>query len=614
MTPSARRSTVAIPYARPHLYRVLSTAVRPRPPTTVSTWADRYRILTTKGSGEPGLWRTDRTPYLREIMDALSAHHPAQRIVLKFASQTGKTEAGLGWLGYVMDHAPAPMLVVLPTLEVRKRWVKQRLDPMLTECPRLATLFDARRKRDSANAEDMKDFPGGLLVIGGANSAASLASMPIKYVLCDEVDRFPWEVGKEGDPLGLIDERTKTFPRRKVVLVSTPTIAGESRIDDEYQASDQREYQVPCPHCGQYQTLVWTQADGEHSLQRHHATGGVSYRCTHCQARIEEHHKPIMLRCGRWVPRHPNRPVRGYWLSGLYSPLGLGFTWSEILAQWEDARGDTAKLKRFVNTTLGECWVEEGDSVEPLSLIARLEEFPARVPASVRTAGVDVQKDRLEVTVVDWGAGEEAWFHDHLILPGDTALAPVWDDLGELLHALRVQAAVVDSGYNASLVYAFCASRAWCYPGKGMDGPGRPIVEDERRRLQRLRHKHRRGAAVYVLGVDQAKALLYARLKLRDHGPGYVHFPRAPAFDDEYFAQLAAEKLVTKFRGNRAYSEWIKTRSRNEALDCAVYALAALRLSGQTPTQPLPAPTAAVPAPPRPIPVRSGFAKDGWGF
>jgi len=226
MTVPARRSRTPIPHARRHFYALLARSVRPRPLTTVSAWSDKYRILTSKGSGEPGQWRTDRTPYLREILDSLSVNSPAQRIVLMFAAQLGKTEVGLNWIGYVMQHAPGPMLTVLPTLEVRKRWVRQRLDPLLTETPVIRALFDARRARDAGNAEDMKDFPGGMLVIGGANSPASLASMPIRYVLCDEVDRFPWEVGQEGDPLGLIDERTKTFPRRKVLLVSTPTVKG----------------------------------------------------------------------------------------------------------------------------------------------------------------------------------------------------------------------------------------------------------------------------------------------------------------------------------------------------------------------------------------------------
>lgn len=496
---------------------------------------------------------------------------------------THNTEVGLNWIGYVMDHAPGPMLVVLPTLEVRKRWVRQRLDPLLNATPALREIFDARSKRDAGNAEDMKDFPGGLLVIGGANSPASLASMPIRYVLCDEVDRFPWEAGREGDPLGLIDERTKTFPRRKVMLVSTPTTAGLSRIDDEYMASDRREYQVPCPHCGTHQVLRWRRADGEYSLTRHEATGAVWYRCADCDGRIEEHHKPALLAAGRWVAEHPGRPVRGYALNGLYSPIGLGYTWAELLTQWADAHGDTAKLKRFVNTTLGEVWEEEGDSLDPLHLMGRIEDYPDARLGGLRVVGVDVQKDRLELTVADIGAGEEIWVQDHLILPGDTALAPVWADLGDELAALRPDACAIDTGYNTSLVNAFAATRAWVWPVKGMPGPNRPIVEDELRRRQRLRHKRRKGAPIYLVGVDQAKALIYARVKIQAPGPGYIHFPSRPAFDDEYFAQLAAEKLITKVRGTRAHAEWVQTRARNEALDCMVYVLAAARLCGKDP-------------------------------
>lgn len=576
-----RQSMTPVPHARRHFYEVLARSCRQRPVTTVSAWADKYRILTSKGSGEPGLWRTERVPFAREPMDCLSASSPVQRIVLMFAAQMTKTEIGLNWIGYVMQHAPAPMLVVLPTLEVRKRWVRQRLDPLLNETPAIRSLFDARRSRDASNAEDMKDFPGGMLVIGGANSPASLASMPIRYVLCDEVDRFPWEVGQEGDPLGLIDERTKTFPRRKVLLVSTPTVKGASRIEGEYEKSDQRQYHVPCPHCGEYQALRWKHGDGSYGIRHSETTGRVWYACHHCGAEIEEHHKPEMLAHGRWIARYPERAVRGYHISGLYSPLGLGFTWAELWQKWQEAHGDTANLKRFVNTTLGESWEEQGDSIEDIALIARLEEYPIKPPIVLVTAGVDVQKDRLEITVDGWGAGEECWTLDHIILGGDTARAEVWDELSETLADAGVQFAAIDSGYNTSMVYAFVEKRRWCVAVKGVTGMGRPLIEDEKKRKQRLRTRRKKGIAVEPLGVDQGKALVYSRLKLLQPGAGFVHFPSEAAFDDEYFAQLAAEKLVTKIKGTRPFQEWVQTRPRNEALDCKVYSLAAMRLSGK---------------------------------
>lgn len=575
----ARRSSIPLPHALPHLYSRLGKSIKPRPPTTISDWADAHRVLTSKGSAEPGQWRTDRTPYLREIMDALSTTSQVQRIVLMFAAQLGKTEVGLNWLGYVMHHSPGPMLTVLPTLEVAERWAMQRLTPMLNETPALQDLFDARRSRDSANSKYIKDFPGGMLVVGGANSPASLASMPIRYVLCDEVDRFPWEVGQEGDPLGLIDERTKTFPRRKVLLVSTPTVKSISRIESEYEHSDMREYHVPCPHCGQYQVLRWRHDDGAYGLRHNKETGETYYGCRHCGERIDEHHKTTMLARGKWIPQQPGRAVRGYRLSGLYSPIGLGFTWPEIWAKWEDAHGDTANLKRFINTTLGESWEEQGDSVEDISLISRLEDYKGKLPIIIRTAGVDIQKDRIEASIVGWGVGEEAWLLDHVIVPGDTALPYVWDDLHDELLALGVQFAAIDSGFNASMVYSFCEKRKWAVPIKGVSGMNRPLVEDDKKRAHRLRARRKRGTQIEPIGVDGGKALIYARLKIQMPGAGYIHFPREAAFDDEYFSQIAAEKLVKKIKNGRPIQEWVQTRPRNEALDCLVYALAAVRIS-----------------------------------
>jgi phage terminase large subunit GpA-like protein len=362
------------------MYGVLASAVRPRPLLHVSEWADAHRVLTSKSSALAGRWKTDRTPYLREIMNDLSATSPVQRVVLKFGAQLGKTEVGLNWIGYVMSHAPGPMLVVVPTLEVRKRWKKQRLDPLLAETPILRDLLGSLRMRDASNSEDFIDFPGGVLVLAGANSPASLASMPIRYVLCDEVDRFPWEVGQEGDPLGLIEERTKTFVRRKILLVSTPTIDGASRIDAEFEASDQREYHVPCPHCGEFQVLRWQHDDGRLGLAYLEDTGQVAYVCSACGSLIDERHKTQMLERGRWVPRFPGRPVHGYSLSGLYSPLGMGFSWSEIWAQWKNSQGDSAKVKRFFNTTLGIAWREEGESLEELSLLSLRDDYPEKLP------------------------------------------------------------------------------------------------------------------------------------------------------------------------------------------------------------------------------------------
>jgi phage terminase large subunit GpA-like protein len=470
--------------------------------------------------------------------------------------------------------------------------------------PGMRELIDSRRKRDSSNSKDLKDFPGGILVLGGANSPASLASMPIRYVLCDEVDRFPWEVGQEGDPLGLIDERTKTFPRRKVLLVSTPTVKGQSRIEAEYLASDQREYYVPCPDCGEYQVLRWRRENSDYGLVHSASTGTVWYACEHCGVMIPEHAKTQMLARGQWIPKYPGRPTRGYHISGLYSPLGLGFTWAELWQQWQDAHRDTSNLKRFINTTLGELWEEQGDTLDNVSLFARREVFPETLPALTRCAGVDVQADRLEFSVYGFAAGEESWCFEHIIVPGDTARPEVWAELAEALAEHHIEYACIDSGFRPDPVYEFVAKRRWCWATKGIAGAGRPLIEDELRRRQRLRRQNRRGHRLEPIGVDQGKVLLFSRWRQPQPGPGYVHFQNDPSLDEEFFAQLAAEKLVHEIKHGRRVDVWKALRSRNEALDCAVLALAAFRLAGPRQAMPVQAETLTEPkkpwiAPPR---------------
>jgi phage terminase large subunit GpA-like protein len=223
------------------------------PDLTVSAWADKHRVLSSRGASEAGPWRTSR---LREIMDTLSPSHPCQRVALMKGSQVGATESGGNWIGYVIHHAPGPMLAVQPTVELAKRFSQQRIDPLIEESPRLREKVAPTRSRDAGNTVLSKEFPGGILVMTGANSAVGLRSMPVRYLFLDEVDAYPPSADDEGDPVALAEARTRTFSwRRKVFLASTPTIKGLSRIEREYEASDQRRYFVPCPHCGEKQRL-----------------------------------------------------------------------------------------------------------------------------------------------------------------------------------------------------------------------------------------------------------------------------------------------------------------------------------------------------------------------
>ncbi len=611
----AARACEALPPAGDRFRR----GAQPRDLLTVGEGADRHRWLRS-GTNAPGRWNTALTPYLREIMDALSEHSPVRTVSFAKSSGVGGSEVLMNWIGYIMHHLQnKDMLVVLPTLELRDRSFNPRMSKMLAETDVLAGIT-SRASRDKANRGDVVEYGAHARIIrSGANSPDSLRSDHIPYVGCDEVSAFPWDVGGEGDPMTLIDNRQRTYSRAKSYFISTPTVAGRCRITLLFSRGDQRRYHVPCPHCGQHQHLEFDRTGtAAHGLKWRLApsvdeeTGEVLrprvlsawYVCKHCKNEISETHKTAMLAGGKWIAARPSiKRHRSYHINALYAPVGLGVSWKDVAQKWLDCQGDTAEMKAFVNTYLGEAWAEQGDSIEDISLISRLEDYdPDTIPFRLRTAGVDVQKNRLEASYVGWGEKEEAWLIDHVIIPGDTAQPEVWQALAESMREHRIQHAIVDAGYNTSMVHSFCAANRYAVAGKGIAGPARPLVEDEVKRRQLMRKRLKKQHAVEPIGVDQGKALVYARLKLDKSGPGYIHFPGEPAFDDEYFAQLAAEKLVTKVRGTRPFSEWVQIRARNEALDCLVYATAAMRLSRvnlSAPPPPPPDPN-TTPAPRRP--------------
>ncbi len=564
------------------IYRAgFRAGLAPDPELTVSAWADAHRVLPQQASAEPGAWRTDRTPYLREIMDSLSASDAVETVVFMKGAQLGGTEAGNNWLGYIIHHAPGPALFVQPTVEMAKRTSKQRIGPMIEACPALAERVNPARSRDAGNTLLAKEFPGGILVMTGANSAVGLRSMPARYLFLDEVDGYEADVDGEGDPVELAVKRTATYARnRKVFIVSTPTIRGVSRIEAAWERSDQRYYQVPCPHCDAMAPILWRNLRWDEGRPE-----TACLYCEECGGEIAERHKEAMLAAGAWVPTQESE-VRGYHLSSLYSPLGW-YSWAQAAADFLEAkRIGPEGLKTWTNTVLGETWEEQGDAVEDDLLIARREQYPAEVPAAalVLTAGIDVQDDRLEMEVVGWGKGEESWGIEYRTLWGDPGRGLVWQELDQALariyrhesgHQLRVVAACIDSGHATQQVYEHVLRRraGGLHAVKGVAGSGRPIVSAP------SKHKTgnlKRPVPVFLVGVDEAKGLVYSRLRLREPGPGYCHFPIGEGYDVEYFAQLTAEKCVTRYTRGFPRREWVKVRARNEALDCRVYALSAV--------------------------------------
>lgn len=558
-----------------------ANGIAPEPSTTVSEWADAHRRLSSVSSAEPGAWRTDRTPYLREIMDNLSPTSPHQRIVFQKGAQVGGTECGNNWVGYIVDRSPGPILYVEPTVEVAKRVSKQRLAPMIEATPVLRDKVAESRSRDSGNTTFVKEFAGGILIMTGANSGSGLRSMPVRFLFADEVDEYPGDVDGQGDPVALAEKRTTTFTRRKVFLVSTPTIRGLSRIEREYAASDQRRYYVPCPACGAMDWLRWENIrwdDGDPSSAR--------LACVACGGMIDERHKPTMLAAGEWraTARGDGRTI-GYHLSGLYSPLGWK-SWAECVAEFVDAKDDPMRLKTWINTVLGETWEERGESVEAESIIARAETYKAEVPhgVGVLVAAVDVQGDRLEVAVKGYGAKEESWLIASTQIFGDPGTDRPWFDLDAFLqHRFRhesgrdvtVGITVIDSGgHHTEQVYRYCKARVGrrVFPIKGSAVRGSEVVG-------RPTAHNRYRVRLFMVGTDTAKDVIYSRLRIAAPGAGYMHLP--DWVDAEYVAQLTSEKSIRKYvPGRGTVRQWVKTRERNEALDLEVYCLAALYILG----------------------------------
>jgi phage terminase large subunit GpA-like protein len=560
-------------------------ALKPPPRLSVSEWADKYRILSPEASAMPGKWLTGIAEFQRGIMNAVN-EPGIDTVVAKTSSQVGKTEIINNIVGFIISQDPSPILVLQPTIEMGQTWSKDRFSPMIRDTSVLNGRIKSPRSKDSNNTILHKIFPGGHITIAGANSAASLASRPIRVVLCDEIDRYPPSAGTEGDPVSLAVKRSTTFWNRVVILVSTPTVKGFSRIDAAWEESDQRRFFVPCPDCGHEQYLVWGNVRWNRDKDGNHLPDTAMYMCEKCGVLWNDAQRLNAVRNGKWIKNNPSiKKVAGFHIWEAYSPW---VNMADMVRNFLDSKDSPERLKVFVNTVLGETWEDEGLTVDNIELSTRKEKYKADVPAGglVLTCGVDVQDDRLEGEIVAFGKGEESWSVDYFIIQGVPDTDLVWNDLDKKLQStfeheykirLRISATCIDSGgHFTDNVYQFCKGKEGrrIFATKGSNVVGRPIVS-------RPTKNNKLKVKLFTIGHDTAKELIYARL-LKDKpdpgefSPGYMHFPMK--YDDEYFRQLTAEKAVTKYSKGFPHRVWVKIRPRNEVLDCRVGAMAALAI------------------------------------
>lgn len=581
-----KKKSGAVEYKTVKLFENIAKVLSPPPVLTVSQWADRCRRLSAESAAEPGQWNTDRAPYQREIMDAIN-DPSCEHLIIMSSAQVGKTEILLNIIGYYIDYDPAPILVVQPTVKpMAEDFSKDRLAAMIRDTPALSGKVRDAKSKTSGNTILHKTFPGGHVTIGGANSASSLASRPIRIVLMDEVDRYPASAGTEGNPIKLAEKRTTAFWNRKKIKVSTPGNKSTSQIYKEWLSGSMEEWCVKCPCCGRFQPYEWQRV----------RLSDATMRCMYCDEYLTEvdwkqsEHK--------YIAQHPERHRRrSFHLNELASPW---VHWKDIVYEWHDANsdrkkyGDTKKLQTFINTVLGEPWEERGKGIDDDSLLARRERYMAELPEGILllTASVDVQDNRFEIEIVGWGKGYESWGVRYKKIYGDLEQDAIWNEMAAYLDrefffssgtGLLIAASCIDTGgHHTTKCYQFLkrmermGKRIYGIKGMSRDraGEGIPLIH-------LLSTNNQYGVKVFILGVDSGKEIVTTRLATMDEGPGYCHFPvnKELGYDEVYMKGLNSEQRVTEVKNGRAVIKWKKkSGTRNEPLDLRVYNTAAVEI------------------------------------
>ena len=575
---------------------------KPPEPLTVSEWAAKYRVLSRESSAEAGPWRNERTPYLVEIMDAFNDPR-VREISVVAPSQTGKSEAEINAIGYIIDQDPGSTLYIQPNLDDAKKFSRLRIAPALRDSPALRAKVSEVKSRDSGNTVLQKAFPGGILTIVGSQSPSALASTPARYVIGDEVDRWALSAGSEGDPWSLAAARTTTFYNAKMMAVSTPTIKGYSRIEELYNGGTQERWCSQCPDCGEWNEIVFR--DIKLDYEKHEAKNKKSYvlksaewccpSCATLHTEAEMRKQPA-----RWIADAPeaiDRGRRSFWINAFASPWR---GWDEIALLFLERKNDPEQFKAFLNTVLGELWEDRGEIDDEDTLLARREDYGTRANGQpvdlpdgvlVLTMGVDTQKDWFSYEVVGHGFGGETWGIKKGVILGNPEDDEAWAELDEIIDAtyyfedgvgITISTTFVDSGGDHTRsVYLHCRQRQSkrVFAIKGFGGDGIPYVEKPKKQDVVIDSNTLGKVWVYNLGVNAGKAAIVSALQVKQPGPKYCHFPlgETKGYDWQYFNELTAERRVQKRERGRVKWVWeqLLGHPRNEGFDVRNYANAA---------------------------------------
>ena len=582
--------------------RKVLAGMTPPDDLTVTQWAEAKRRLSAESAAEPGPWRTERTPYLREPMDAFT-DPKVRHIVMVAASQVGKSEFLNNCIGYIIDEDPGSILFIHPTTIDAQEYSKLRIAPMLRDSPALRQKIAAPKSRDSHNTILQKAYPGGILTMCGSTEAHALASKPIRYVFGDERDRWATSAGNEGDPWDLAMARQTTFYNAKAVEVSTTTIKNASAIEAAYYTGTMERWNSKCPHCGEYHEIRWSDIRFEYdeiivSHKKTYKVKKVYYTCPGCGCISTE--AEMKRAPAKWIAENPEaygQGTRSFWLNAFVSQWAL---WESIVLKYLNALGSTKKMQVVFNTCFGEPWEDRGDIEDEDSLLARREDYgkdkngePVELPPGVLvlTAGVDTQDDRMEYEIVGHGFFGETWGIEKGIVMGRPDDDATWNKLDEVVFdrvmrfengvGLRVSMSFVDEGgHFTQSVRAQCNARiskkVFCI--KGMPGQDKPYISPPKKQKIFVNQIAVGTCWQYQLGVDSGKEIIMDNLRVQTPGQKYCHFPKRNDYGSAYFAGLLSETKVYDPNKKQPWS-WKKIpgHERNEPLDCRNYALAAFK-------------------------------------
>lgn len=544
---------------------------------TVSEWAGKYRMLDSKSSAIPGPWNNDITPYLTGVMDEFNNYETSKIIFVK-PTQVGGTEALQNMIGYIVMQDPAPTMIVYPTETLAKSISENRLQPMLRATPELARRFD-----ENSQLLELQ-FDGMYLTLAGSNSPSGLASKPIRFVLMDEVDKYPGTSGKEADPIKLATERTKTFHDKKIYITSTPTLKTGHIWKEKESADIEKHYFVPCPHCGEYIELKFSNIrfPDEEGMTYADRAEFATYICQECGCAITDADKNNMIRHGEWrIVRHNTQYVRSvaFWINTLYSPF---VRWADIVKEFLTTKDDPDLFQNFVNSWLAEPWEDTKLKTSAELVLERQTELPEYVVPSwtkILTGGVDVQETSLYWSIRAWGdyLTSQNIAHGQVLSFNDIDNIMNAEYLNENGEPMIVNLCLVDSGDQTDIVYDFCATHSdYALPVKGSSH-----AQLSNYKLSKINRTDSRAMGTTLVLVDSGayKDMIAGRMQ-RDNGRG--SWMVYSGCDMEYAKQVTAEHKVNVKYGNTVKKVWqLKTsHADNHYLDTEVYNAAAADILG----------------------------------